>query len=67
MKHLKFIVSAESKHNFYSVHSTHTNDLLGSIYYYPKWKEYVFYPNDDTIWSSGCMQEIIDFIKTIKE
>ena len=38
-------------------------EFLGFIEYYPKWKQYIFEPALNTIYSFECLQDIIDKIK----
>ena len=50
----------------YSIISTSSNNLLGHISFYPSWRQHVFVPEPNTIWSVGCLEDINDAIKTIK-
>lgn len=36
--------------------------LLGGIKFNPRWRQYVFEAEAKTLWSSGCMKNIVDFI-----
>ena len=36
---------------------------LGIIQWYARWRQYVFFPEDNTIYSKGCMADINDFIE----
>jgi hypothetical protein len=45
---------------------TKKDELLGQIYYHKPWKEYIFEPLSDTIFSAGCMGELIAFMEGIK-
>ena len=40
--------------------------LLGLIEWYPTWRQYTFFPCEDTVWNSGCLTEIIDFLAELK-
>lgn len=40
---------------------------IGIIKWYPQWRQYCFYPNVATVYSSGCLSDIIDFIKQATE
>ena len=46
--------------------TTKRKDILATIIYYPMWKEYVLAPQLDTVWSAGCMKEVISFIGRIE-
>ena len=50
----------------YSIVSKSGNNELGQIRWYGPWRQYCFYPNEKTIWSTGCQEGIIDFIKQLK-
>ena len=36
-------------------------ELLGLIKWNGAWRQYCFYPGNQTFWSSSCMQGIIEF------
>lgn len=42
-------------------------DWLGEIKWECGWRQYVFMPSMDTIFSVGCMQDIISFISELQE
>jgi len=50
-----------------SVISNHGDIELGRIGWYPHWRQYVFIPFKDTIYSWDCMQEIINKITSLKD
>ena len=35
---------------------------LGIIKWYTPWRQYVFFPESETLYSSGCLQDISNFI-----
>jgi len=49
----------------YSCHSNKTNDELGRVSWYPRWRQYVFWSGDDTLFSVGCLSDIAEFIKQV--
>ena len=56
-----------TKYKMWEIHSKRGDDLLGWIQYYEPWKEFVFSPETSTIFSTGCLQDIITFIDQIKD
>lgn len=38
--------------------SRRSNDSLGMIHWHPAWRQYVFAPCEDTIFNTGCMDDI---------
>jgi hypothetical protein len=39
--------------------------IIGYIYWYPQWRQYCFFPEAHTVYSKGCLSDIIDFIKQL--
>jgi len=46
----------------YSVRNNKSDDSLGLIQWYPQWRQYIFFPANDTIYSAGCLRDIDTFI-----
>jgi len=42
-------------------------DLLGEIRWFAQWRQYCFFPEDDCVFSKGCMQDINHFIEQLME
>lgn len=58
------------KTGVYAVISKSSGKPLGVIRWYVPWRQYVFVPIRvvETVWSSGCLQQLQDFInKLMKE
>ena len=47
--------------------STGFGELLGLIKWNGAWRQYCFYPGENTFWSSGCNQGITDFLIEINQ
>jgi len=41
--------------------------LIGEIKWFGRRRQYCFYPNEKTIFNSGCLSDIIDFLNQLKE
>jgi hypothetical protein len=50
------------KTKVYAVINNASNYVIGYIEWYPAWRQYCFCPKGDTVYSVGCMNDIIDFI-----
>ena len=68
-KYLTFnLVEKKAKTNVYHVCEKRTEVILGKIYWYGPWRQYVLEPGAaDIIWSQGCLQQIINFLEELKE
>jgi hypothetical protein len=68
MSNLRFeLYKTLPKTKVFTVISNHGDIELGRIGWYPQWRQYVFIPFNDTIYSYDCMEEIVDKIKQLKE
>ncbi|HSA75498.1 MAG TPA: hypothetical protein VLE21_04850 [Candidatus Nitrosocosmicus sp.] len=38
---------------------------LGSVKWYPQWRQYCFFPKGNRVFSNGCMNDINNFIKKL--
>jgi hypothetical protein len=71
-KYLKFqeVVELNKKRTRnYRVLSARDNSQLGIMLWYGAWRQYVFIPTDEctTIWSAGCLGDVVEFLKSIRE
>jgi len=65
-KYLAFIlVDKKAKTNVYLVKSKSDNYLLGKIYWYFPWRQYIFDSYSNNIWSRGCLKQVMDFIEEL--
>lgn len=55
------------KTDVYVIKSRRDNFPLAIIKWSGAWRRYCFFPNDDTIWSVGCMAEVSAFIDGLME
>ena len=60
------LVDTKPKTFVYSVNSKSTGFRLGIIMWYGTWRQYCFFPEESTIFSKGCLEEINNFIKSLK-
>lgn len=52
----------------YKCENNKTDAVLAYIYYYPKWKQYVFTQADaEIIFNNGCLIDIVDFINQLSD
>lgn len=47
----------------YKINNNKSGQLLGYIYFFPEWKQYVFSSYNDIVFSVSCLNDIIDFIE----
>lgn len=63
-EYLIFEFSGESpsgKTLTYDVLSRRTEDLLGTIGWFGRWRQYAFFPKPDTVFNTGCLADIREF------
>lgn len=42
-----------------------SNDLIGYIEWYRNWRQYCFFPYEDMVFNSECLELITEFLKEI--
>ena len=65
-KYIEFnLVEQKPKTSVYAVRNISSQLIIGWIKWYGAWRQYCFFPEENTIFSKGCLQEIIEFIKKL--
>jgi hypothetical protein len=65
--HIRFnLIKELEKTNIYGVF-TKTDDLIGIVKWYPRWKQYCFFPDKETIWNNGSLKDLQNFIKQVNK
>lgn len=59
------LITRKPKTNVYWVKSKSCGEYLGRIAWYFPWRQYVFEPATATMWSCGCLKQVIDFIEKL--
>lgn len=59
----KFLhMSASGKTEEWNIVNNSSRTKIGSIVWYGPWRQYIFEPSEDTVWNSGCLREIQEFL-----
>ena len=64
-KHLHFAIDKMDNIIFHNVINS-DNELLGNIYYFKKWKCYIWEQNDGIVMSLSCLLELTDYMKKLE-
>jgi len=59
-------VEDKPKTSVFDVYSKH-DDILGQVKFFPQWRQYCFFPEDDCVFSKGCMDDINNFIGQLQK
>lgn len=52
------------KTKVWSVMNRDTGEYIGIVQWYSNWRQYCFEPFDSTVFAAGCLEEMVDFIKS---
>lgn len=56
------------KTNIYYIYPDSDTDILyGKIQWYNHWRKYCFYAEDNIIWDSKCLTELINFLDKLNK
>lgn len=61
------ISNPNEKLSKYIVFNRNSKFVLGYISFLNRWKQYVFLPSDTSQFSSGCLNDIVEFLDKINE
>lgn len=60
---LKDVVRGEGKKtSVWDCHNKRSDYVLGVVKWYGPWRQYCFFPQAETIFNVGCMQDVCEFI-----
>ena len=63
-KYLEFrTIDTEPKTFVYGIFSKSHGNKLATVQWYPQWRQYSFFPKENTVWNNECLQDIINFIQ----
>lgn len=55
--------ASKRKTKVWQVLSVRHGDVLGVISWYGSWRQYVHRPHPNTLWNSGCLDEVAAFLR----
>ncbi len=61
------LIEQKPKTNVYAVINKNFRNRIGIIKWHPAWRQYCFYPAEETIFSRGCMEDINKNIQELME
>lgn len=54
-------VKPGAKTRKYTVYGRVNKLILGYIKWFPKWRQYTYYPNPDTVYNPGCLDDLAEY------
>jgi hypothetical protein len=67
-KYLEFqrcLLAKNRKTYVVHVRAKRSGDYIGEIRWFPRWRQYCFFPEPTTVFSAGCMRDIIDYMEDL--
>jgi hypothetical protein len=66
-KYLKFILgfTQPPKTSVWLCKNIQSGDVLGTVKYYPAWRQYCYFPQSCTVFNDGCLRDIADFLSQL--
>lgn len=66
-KYIHFVkVRDDNGIKVWSCRNNHSGEELGTVVYYDPWRQYVYQPTVQAVYSEGCLTDIADFLKQLK-
>ena len=63
----KNLIYVENSGDFYEIANSKKAELLGIVYYYKKWKTFVWEQCEGVILAPNCGKELFDWIEELKK
>lgn len=64
-KYIEFRVAGQKpKTTVWDILNKNSGDRIGQVRWYANWRQYCFLPDEECVFSVGCLQDIIMFIQT---
>lgn len=51
---------------FYLCRNNKDDSVLGTVFYYPLWRKYVFEGGPGAVFGTSCLADVIDFMKQLE-
>ena len=51
------------KTTIWGIENKNKGGLIGEIKWYPQWRQYTFFPKNETVFAKDCLKDIVEFIK----
>ena len=64
-KYLRFTIIEEKPKKTIGVYAKKRENLLGTIEWFNRWKQYAFFPEKNTVFDSQCLDDIQTYLKEL--
>lgn len=64
---LPFIKGEQPKKQVWNIVSKEDNLILGYISWFPRWRKYAFFPNNNMVFDTACLKDITAFIENLRK
>ena len=61
------VIEEKPKTKVWSIFNKTNLSQLGIIKWFGGWRQYCFFPESETVWSMGCLQDVIAFMTKEEE
>jgi hypothetical protein len=68
MKYIEFnLVEQKPKTSVYAIRNVKSQTIIGWLKWHPSWRQYCFFPEQNTVFSYGCLNDIIEQVNLLKK
>ena len=62
----KFLTVETDDGETYYLVNRKSGECIGAVAKYRPWSQWCFFPNNETVWSDGCLADVQDFMGKVK-
>jgi len=59
------LIEQKPRTDVYALYSKHGMNRLGTVKWYAPWRQYCFFPEELTVWSKSCLDEVNRFVQDL--
>ena len=67
-QYLQFVeFEKKAKTRVIAVKNIHHNEIIGIIKWFSRWRQYCFFPTNETIWNINCLNDVNEVITMLAD
>ena len=67
-KYIQFFqIGDTGKTTIWSIRNIKSGEELGKVKWYGPWRQYCFFLSQPSVYSAGCLEDIVSFIRTLMD
>lgn len=66
-RYVHFVDMSGDEYQYWNCVNTKHGDILGFVAIYDPWNQWCYFPGEDVVYSSECLDDIADFLRQLND